>query len=224
MQGQIFYIPERMTVLITPNYSVIKKRMDLGIDPKIELKEVTITELKKLQVKGIGFDKISNEYFQQIKGVLENVVLEHVAFHEMQADISDQKIDAKHLVIGDKSRIDISSAVFNNLNEITFLSAKTFKGEIKNKLESVEKLILWYGSNNSNDILSHFPNLKYLQVISANVTELNLSHMHHLETLQLHLCKKLEQVRVPDNIQYKTVIIEKCNKLDVSNLGENVRI
>ncbi|UFH33308.1 hypothetical protein LNP04_06205 [Chryseobacterium sp. C-71] len=217
----IYYIPKDKGILITSNFAEIQKRMDIGMDPVIEFIKTSITDLNKYEIKGFGFDNVDNTYFQSIKEVFAKYKFETIAFHETTADLSDVVLDVEHLVVGQKSKINISEKNFKNLKEITFLSVKTFKGKILDKFKTVEKLILWYENQKSNTILENFPNLKEFYIYNGSIMELNLTENPHIEKLQLHRCIKLEKVILPPSMQLKKVIVEACNKLDTYNLPIN---
>lgn len=218
MATNIYYDPKNPGLLITSNFAEIKKWMDVGVNPMIDYKEISISEINNYKIKDIGFDKVDNDYFQSIKEIFSKYHFETVAFHETTADLSDIVLDVEHLIMGDKSKINLSEKNFKNLKEITFLSVKTFKGKILDKFKNVEKLILWYENKKANDILEHFPNLKEFYIYNGSIVELNLSKNPHIERLQLHLCIKMEKVILPTDIHLKKVIVEACNKLDTSNL------
>ncbi|MGD1319266.1 hypothetical protein [Chryseobacterium sp. 2R14A] len=221
MDTNIYYIPKHQGILITSNFAEIQRRMDIGMNPKIEFIKISVLDIGKYKIKSFGFEKVNNDYFQSIKEIFSKYHFEAVAFHETTADLSDVILDTEHLIIGDKSKINLSEKNFKNLKEITFLSLKTFKGKILDKFEKVEKLILWYENQKSNIILENFPNLKEFYIYNGSIVELNLTENQSIERLQLHRCTKLEKVVLPPKIQLKKVIIEACNKLDTSNLPAN---
>lgn len=218
MATNIYYLPKEQSIFITSGFAEIQRRMDIGMYPITEYIQTSILDLNQYVIKGIGFDKVDNDYFQTIKEIFSKYHFETVAFHETTADLSDIVLDVDHLIVGDKSKINLSEKNFKNLEEITFLSVKTFKGKILDKFESVKKLILWYENKKSNNILESFPNLKEFYIYNGSIVELDLSENPHIERLQLHRCIKLEKVILPTNIHLKKVIVEACNKLDTSNL------
>lgn len=218
MENNIYYNPENNGVFVTSNYAEIQKRMDLGIDPKVAYRKISVSDFDSFTIKSIGFDGVDNLYFQGIKDIFANHEFEAVAFHASVADLSDVVLNVKHLVVGDNSKINIAEESFRNLEEITFLSVKTFKGKILDKIGSVTKLILWYENSKTNAILSMFPNLKELYIYNGSLIQLDLTANALLERLQLHRCLKLEKVNVPFDNHLQKVIVESCNKLDRSNL------
>ena len=218
MATNIYYDPQNPGLLITSNFAEVKKWMDIGVNPMIDYKEISISEIDNYKIKDIAFDKVDNTYFQSIKEIFLNYKFEAIAFHETTADLSDVVLDVEHLIVGDKSKINLSEKCFKNLKEITFLSVKTFKGKILDKFESVKKLILWYENQKSNTILENFPNLKEFYIYNGSIVELNLTENPHIERLQLHRALKLEKVILAPTMHLKKVIVEACNKLDTSNL------
>jgi len=218
MATNIYYIPKHQGILITSNFEEIQRRMDIGMNPKIEFIKISISDLDKYKIKGFGFEKIDNDYFKSIKEIFSKYHFEAIAFHETTADLSDVILDTEHLIVGDKSKINLSEKNFKNLKEITFLSVKTFKAKILDKFEKLEKLTLWYENKKSNDILEKFPNLKEFYIYNGSIVELDLTENPRVERLQLHLCIKLEKVILPPAMHLKKIIVESCNKLDTSNL------
>lgn len=221
MDTNIYYIPIHHGILITSNFAEIQRRMDIGMNPKIEYIKISISDLDKYKIKAFGFEKVDNDYFQSIREEISKYYFETIAFHETTADLSDIIFNVKHLIIGDKTKINLSAKNFNGLEEITFLSVKTFKGKILEKFNNVEKLILWYENQKSNIILENFPNLREFYIYNGSIVELNLTENPLIERLQLHRALKLEKVILPSTIELKKVIVESCNKLDTSNLPIN---
>lgn len=218
MDTNIYYDSQNPGLLITSDFEEIQKWMDLGVNPQINYKKITISEIENYNIKDIGFYKIDNDYFQSIKEIFSKYNFEAIAFHETTADLSDIVLDVEHLIVGDKSKINLSEKNFKNLKEITFLSVKTFKGKILDKFETVEKLILWYENKKSNDVLENFPKLKEFWINNGSIVELDITQNLYLEILELHRCLKMEKVILPTDIHLKKVIVEACNKLDTSNL------
>ncbi|MBT2621908.1 hypothetical protein [Chryseobacterium sp. ISL-6] len=221
MDTNIYYIPEHKAVSITSNFAEEKKWMDLGVNPKIEYIPMTISDFSKYGIKGIGFTKVDNNYFQTIKGIFSDFNFNSVAFHNSTVDLSNVTIDVRELFIGDKSKIDISAKNFKNLKEVTFLSVKTFKGKVLSPLDSVEKAVLW-DSTKASTLPEMFPNLKELTINKGGLTELDLINNKNLERLDIRLCSKLERILLPDNHKLNYVFIENCKNLDVSNLPVSV--
>jgi len=218
MATNIYYIPKEQSIFITSNFAEIQRRMDIGMYPITEYIQTSILDLNQYLIRGIGFDKIENVYFQSIKEIFSKYHFEAIAFHETTADLSDLVLNVEHLIIGDKSKINLSEKNFKNLKEITFLSVKTFKGKILGKFGNVKKLILWYENKKSNDLLEHFPNLKEFYIYNGAILKLTLTASPYIERLQLHRCIKLEKVILPPEMHLKKVIVEACSKLDTSNL------
>lgn len=222
MKASVYYIPNNHGVLITSDFTEIQKRMDIGIDPRIDYNKIAISDLGQFIIKGIGFDKVDEDSFQNVKQDFSNREFEYIAFHNSVADLSDILLDVNHLIVGENTKISITKNSFKNLKEITFLSVKTFNGKILDSIESVEKLIIWYENRKSNNLLPMFPNLKELSIYNGGIAELDLSLNPLLKTLQLHRCTKLEKVILNPQMQLTSVIVEACKKLDMSNLNSNI--
>ena len=191
--------------------------MDAGIDPKIELIELHISDLDKYSFDGIGFKKVENDYFQKIKPIFSKYKFDIVSFYELDLDFSEIIIDAQHLIIGDKCKLNLSDENFKDLEEVTFISVKDFKGKVLNELSTVKKAVLWDSTQNS---LLHkmLPNLTELTVNKGSLTELDLRNHKYLEKLDIHYCPKLERVLLYKDDKLRDVMIENCKKLDISNL------
>jgi hypothetical protein len=218
MATNIYYNPKEKGLFITSNFEERQKRMDLGIFPRIDYKKINnLSELENYSFDGIAFDKVDNDYFQSIKEIFSKYKFKTVAFHETTSDLSDVVLDVKHLIVGDNSKINLSSKNFKNLNEITFLSVKNFKGKILDEFKEVEKLILWYENKKSNLILEKFPRLKEFWINNGSIVELDVTKIPLLEILELHRCIKLEKVTVASKNSLKKVVVEASNKLDASN-------
>jgi hypothetical protein len=180
---------------------------------------VSIAIKQKIKNIGIGISIASS------MSKLSELNIESISFDSCIIDYKSFPVFdmVKYLTIGNSVKMDISFSYLPNLVDITFLSVKTFKGKILDKIESVEKLILWYENKKSNEILSMFPNLKEFYIYNGSIVELDLSANPLLERLQLHRCIKLEKVILNPTTQLKDVIVEACKKLDAGNLGDNVR-
>ncbi|WP_300691575.1 hypothetical protein [Chryseobacterium sp.] len=221
MDTNIYYIPEHKAVSITSNFDEEKKLMDLGVDPKIEYVPITISDFSKYVIRGIGFTKVDNTYFQTIKSVFSDFKFNSLAFHNSTIDLSSITIDVRELFIGEKSKMDISAKNFKNLEEITFLSVKTFKGKVLDQFVTVNKAVLW-DSTKTSALTEMFPNLKELTINKGGLMELDLRNNKNLERLDIHLCSKLEKILLPDNHKLNEVLIENCKNLDLSNLPSSV--
>ena len=214
-------MPENKGILITSNFSEIQKWMDLGINPKVEYIPVTISSFRNYEVKSLGFDKVENEYFQSIKDLFPGLKFETVSFHESSIDLSNVLIDVKHLLIGEKSKFNISKNNFKGLEEITFLSIKSFKGKVITQLDTVQKAVLW-DSTKTSSLPEMFPNLIKLVINKGALTEVDLRNNKHLEKLEVHYCTKLERILLPDKHKLNEVFIDNCKNLDVNNLPSAV--
>lgn len=221
MKSNIYYNIKDQGLLVTSNFSEEKKWMDLGVNPKIEYKQITIAEIGNYKVVDIGFSKIEDDYFQKMKGVFSKLKLQAIAFHESSVDLSDVIIDVQHLLIGERSKVDISTKNFKNLDEITFLSVKSFKGKISDHFVTVRKAVLW-DSTKTSSLHKMFPNLIELTINKGALIELDLRNNKNLEKLDIHLCSKLEHIHLPDNYKLNDVFIENCKNLDVTNLPSSI--
>lgn len=151
--------------------------------------------------------------------------IENISFESCVVDFKLLPIfeNAKYLTIGNSVKMDISSFYFPNLVDIAFLSLKTFKGDIIDKIKSIKKLVIWFENKKLNGMLPMIPNLKHLEINNGSMVELDLSTNAMLETLSLHRCLKVERVLLAPSIELKTVVVESCKWLDQSNLGENIQ-
>lgn len=223
MDIRIFYSSNESGLLITSKFEKWQRNMALGVFPVTKFNEIDLAEVKRHTIKTIAFDEVAHLSFECLSEIFSQSAFDSIAFHQTTIDLSGVTINCNHLIVGEKSKIDIQNLYFKNVNEITFLSLKTFKGKVLDKLNSVEKLVIWHDNKKLNDMLPLFPNLKSIQVNHGSATQLNLSANAWLEILSLHLCHKLEKIDLhPTNI-LKEVVIENCNSLDQSNLGDNVR-
>lgn len=221
MDTNIYYSLKEQGIFVTSDFEERQRRINLGMFPKIDYEKIDIPNLDNYIFNEIAFDKIDNDYFQNIKEIFSKYTFETIAFHETMADLSDVVLDVQHLIVGEKSKISLSEKNFKNLKEITFLSVKTFKGKILDRFKDVKKLVLWYENQKSNIILENFPNLKEFYIYNGSIIELNLIENPYIERLQLHRCIKMEKVVLSPKIHLKKVIVEACNKLDTSNLPIN---
>ncbi|UIR57827.1 hypothetical protein LZQ00_08395 [Sphingobacterium sp. SRCM116780] len=221
MDTNIYYIPAHHTISITSDFAEEQRRMDTGIDPKIEYIKLSISDLSNYSFDTIGFKRVENDYFQSIKSIFSKINLKAVAFHESNIDLSDVVIDVQHLLIGDKSKVNLKMENFKNLKEVTFLEIKTYKGKVLNQLSTVKKAVLW-DSTQTSLLHEMLPNLIELTVNKGSLTELDLRNHKHLEKLDIHYCTKLEQVLLYKDHKLQNVMIENCKKLDISNLPLSV--
>ena len=223
MDTNIYYDIEGQGLLITSNFAEEKKWMDLGVNPKIEYKKITISEVDNYKIIDIGFNKIENDYFQTIKEIFSKLKLEAVAFHESSVDLLDVVIDVQHLLIGEKSKMDISAKNFKNLSEVTFLSIKSFKGKVLDQFDTVKKAVFW-DSTKTFSFPEMFPNLTELTINKGGLTELDLRNNKDLEKLGVHYCTKLEKILLPNHHKLNDVFIENCKNLDITNLPSLARV
>ena len=223
MDTNIYYIPEHKAVSITSNFDEEKKWMDLGVNPKIEYIPMTISDFSKYEIRGIGFTKVDNSYFQTIKSIFSDFNFNSVAFHNSTVDLSNITINVRELFIGEKSKIDISAKNFRNLEEVTFLSIKSFKGKILDQFDTIKKAVLW-DSTKTSSFPEMFPNLIELTINKGGLTELDLRNNKHIEKLDVHYCTKLEKILLPDDHKLNDVFIENCKNLDISNLPSLARV
>lgn len=218
MVSNIYYDRKDSGLLITSNIEKFYKKMEIGIFPKINYEEIDYEKIDQYNFKDIGLDEIDNDYFQSIKDLFLKYRFETVAFHNIRADLSEVVINTQHLVLGENAKINLSKKNFKSLEEITFLSLKTFKGKVIDTFDSVNKMILWYENKKSNTILEKFPNLKEFYIYNGSLVELDLTGNPKLERLQLHRCTKLEKVVLNSETNLKKLITESSTKLDTSNL------
>lgn len=138
-----------------------------------------------------------------------------VSIHNSTLDLKEVEINTRHLIIGDKVKVNLLERNFSGLDEITFLSVKTFKGIIQEPFIYVKKMILWYENSKSNDILKLFPNLIELQIYNGNLVALILKENQKLKKLELHNLPKLQTVQKPDNLE--ELIVERCKMLKLND-------
>lgn len=221
MDTNIYYTPEDKGVTITSDFAEIKKWMDLGVNPKVEYIPITVSDLNKYEITEIGFDKIDDEYFKGLKEIFSQLQLKTISFHGSVLDLSGVVINVKELFIGEKSKINLSSNNFKNLEEITFLSLKTYKGKILNKFDTVKKAVLW-DTTKTSTLLEMFPNLVELTINKGSLIELDLRNNKELEKIGIHYCTKLERVLLYDDHKLQEIFVENCKNLDVSNLPVDI--
>lgn len=220
----IYYDPKDHSVLITSNFSKYQKGMDLDLFPRSDYKKIDVSEFEKFTIKDLAFDEIENDYFQDIKKIFSLQKYNGVVFRNTNVILGGTVLNVDHLLIGENSKINISQKNFKDLSQITFLSVKTFKGKILDVFTGVEKLTLWYENKKTNDIISLFPKLKELYIYNGTMPDLDLTKNHFIKILNLHRCIRLEKVILHKEIHLKEVIIEACNKLDISNLTNVERL
>lgn len=223
MDTNIYYDIEGQGLLVTSNFAEEKKWMDLGVNPKIEYRKIEISEIDNYKVVDVGFTKVEDDYFQKMKGVFSKLKLEAVAFHDSSVDLSDVIIDVQHLIIGEKSKMNISAKNFKNLEEVTFLSVKSFKGKILDQFDTVKKAVFW-DSTKTSSFPELFPNLIELTINKGGLTELDLRNNKDLEKLGVHYCTKLEKILLPNHHKLNDVFIENCKNLDITNLPSLARV
>ncbi|WP_160139810.1 hypothetical protein [Chryseobacterium sp. c4a] len=218
MNTHIYYIPQYKAVSVIANFAETQKKMDLGMSPKVDYIPMTISDFSRYEIEGIGLVQIENDCFQAIKEIFSNFKFKSVAFHESNIELADVVIDAQHLVIGDRSKVNVSEKNFQNLEEITFLALKTYKGKVLTILNSVKKIAMWYEGKKSNTILSKFPELKELHCFNGSEIQLDIRENKCIERLELANFPKLEHILLDHDHIIKELKIENCKKLDISNL------
>lgn len=221
MDSKIYYDSEVSGLLITNNFPEKQKQMDLGIYPKGNYQNIDISEIGDYNIVSVCFDQIDNEYFENINIIFSKLKLETLAIYNSIVDLSDTVIECKHLLIGDKTKINLSSQNFKNLDEVTFLSVKTYKGKVLSEFNNVKKLTLW-DSVKAFSLSEKFPNIKEMTVNKGGIIELNLRKNKYIERLDIHYCTKLEYVLLPDNHELKWIFVENCKNLDVSTLPASI--
>ncbi|WP_166919758.1 hypothetical protein [Flavobacterium poyangense] len=210
----IYFNVNEKGLIVTNNFEEIQKKMDLGIRPKSTYIKVEIQDLFKFNFLTITFNDINPINFQTFKSIFSKHSFQAIAFYNSIIDLEDVIINTKHLVIGDKVKVNLLERNFIGLNEITFVSVKTYKGIILESFMNVKKLILWYENNKSNDILNLFPNIVELQIYNGSLVDLFLTENRKLKKLQLHNLPKLQRVEIkPDDLE--ELIVERCKKLTI---------
>src|SRR5690606_3106316 len=111
----IYYIPKHQGILITSDFAEIQKRMDIGMDPRIEYIKISVSDFDQFTIKGFSLKKVDNAYFQSVKGIFSKYKFEAIAFHDSNVDLSDVVWDVGHLFIGDNAKINLSAGNFSNL-------------------------------------------------------------------------------------------------------------
>lgn len=220
MDTNIYYTPENKGVIVTSNFAEIKKLMDLGVNPKVDYIQITATDFSKYDIRTISFDRVDNNFFKTIVRNVSDLKLETISFLRSTVDLSDAVVDAKHLFLGEQSNIDLSPENFINLEELSFLSVKTFKGKLLNKLESIKKAVLWDVTDSS--LIEMLPNLNELTINKGIIQDLDIRQNIKLERLDVHYCSKLLQILLPNNSSLSWILIENCKKLDTSNLPSSI--
>jgi len=216
MDIKIYYIPEHQGISITSNFAEIKRMMDIGVNPKVEYKEISKSDFHMYPIKGISFEMVDNDYFQNVTDIFLGRRFEYLSFYNSVIDFSDVLLNVKHLVIGQKCKVDLCANNFKDLEEITFLELKSFKGKIMSEFNSVKKIVLWFESKKANGILTKFPSLKRLDIFNGSETKLDLRTNKDLESLKLGNLSKLEEILFDPATIITTAAIENCKKL---NLG-----
>ena len=216
MDIKIYYIPEYQGISITSNFAEIKRMMDIGVNPKVEYKEISKSDFHMYPIKSISFEMVDNDYFQNVTDIFVGRRFEYLSFYDSVINFSDVLLNVKHLVIGQKCKVDLSANNFKDLEEITFLELKSFKGKIVSEFNSVEKIVLWFESKKANGILTKFPSLKRLDIFNGSETKLDLRTNKDLESLKLGNLSKLEEILFDPATIIITATIENCKKL---NLG-----
>lgn len=212
MDFNIYFNVNEKGLIATKNFEEIQKKMDLGIFPKSTYIKVEIHDLSKFDFQTIALNDINSFDFQYFKSIFSKYSFQIVAIHNSIIDLEGVEINTRHLVIGDKVKVNLLERNFMGLDEITFLSVKTFKGIILERFIDVKKLILWYENSKSNDILKLFPNLIELQIYNGNLVDLFLTENRKLKKLQLHNLPKLQRVEIkPDDLD--ELIVERCKML-----------
>jgi len=212
MNFSIYFNTDEKDLLVTSNFEEFQKRMDLGIFPKSTYIQTDIDGLSKLDFQIITLYNVKTLDFQYFKNIFLEYSFQIVAIHNSTLDFEDMIIITKHLVIGEKVKVNLLERNFSGLCEITFLSVKTFKGIIQEPFINVKKLILWYENSRSNDILKHFPNLIEFQSFNGSTVDLSLSENRKLKILHLHNFPKLESIDIkPDDLE--ELIVYGCKKL-----------
>ncbi|KQO32740.1 hypothetical protein ASF10_19985 [Flavobacterium sp. Leaf82] len=196
---------------MTNNFEEIQKKMDLGIFPKSTYIKAEIHDLSKFDFQTISLNYFNSFDFEYFKSIFSIYSFQIVSIHNSTLDLEGVEINTRHLIIGDKVKVNLLERNFIGLDEITFLSVKTFKGKILESFIDVKKMILWYESSKSNNILKLFPNLIELQIYNGNLVNLFLTENQKLKKLQLHNLPKLEIVKKPDGLE--ELIVERCKML-----------
>ncbi len=211
MDFNIYFNSDKKGLIVTNNFEEIQKKMDLGIFPKSTYIKTEIHDLSKFDFQTISLNYLNSFAFESFKSIFSQYSFQIVSIHNSTIDLKEVEINTTHLVIGEKVKVNLLECNFIGLDEITFLSVKTFKGMILESFRNVEKMILWHENNKSNDILKLFPNLIELQIYNGNVVDLFLTENRKLKKLQLHNLPKLQRLEKPNDIE--ELIVERCKML-----------
>ncbi len=221
MDTNIYYIPQDKAVVVTSNFTKNQKWMDLGVNQKVDYIPINTSDISKFEIESVGLDKVDNIFFQTINGIFSKVKLESISFHESNIDLSEIIIESKHLFVGDKTKINLASQNFKNLEEVNFLSVKSFKGKVLDEFETVKKMVLW-DSVKTFSLPGMFPNLNELTVNKGSLTELDLRNNKELKKIDIHYCTKLEHILLNDDHKLEKIFIKNCKNLDISILPQEI--
>lgn len=195
------YINDQNDILITTRIDYWLEKIKLGIFPKqnyllIDEKDV----LNNKNIVNISFDKIVSvediNYFLEL--FKSNSDKQVIAFHECKSK-EITKYYSKHLVLGEKCFLPINVENTEIVEEITFLSLKTFKGKISSLIYNVKTLNVWNDKGKLNEIVLAFTDLRVLKIYNSDVQILDLTQFLNLVSVEIYNCKKLEIINFSEN-------------------------
>lgn len=194
------YINDQSDILITTRIDYWIEKIKLGIFP--EQNYLLIDEedvLNNKNLVNISFDKIVttniNYFLELFKNNSDNQV---IAFHECKSK-EINRYYAKHLVVGEKCILPINVENSETVEEITFLSLKTFKGKVTSLIYNVKTLNVWNDKGKLNEIVLAFIDLRVLKIYNSDVQILDLTQFLNLVSVEIYNCKKLEIINFSEN-------------------------
>jgi hypothetical protein len=207
------YITKNNELFITSRIEEWERKIQLKIFPDLKFKLVDISENNKLRsVTGITYDMVSYEDFVIVNNIIESYSPQELAIYESNI-ITSPVIFCSHLLLGDMINFELRHERLKNVERISFLSLKSFKGKIINNLIDVKHLVVWEDKKSiMNDILKRFPNLESLYLVRTSLEFLDLSVNKSLLRLELHDCRKLNKLEFGENIP-ENIVIELCPNL-----------
>jgi hypothetical protein len=124
----------------------------------------------------------------------------------------------KRLLIGDNVKMDLDYSKFPQLEHLSMLSYKTFKGKIENKTDYLHELVVWYynpKSKNLADMLSENISIKRLEVNHTNIESLEgIEQLENIEELSIAYGKNLEKIdSLLSRNKFRKVLFQNCKRL-----------
>jgi len=215
----------RSTLFVTGRYEFWLNKVKLNISPPLGTEIFSLEDEIEADSINLGFDFIEAKDFEDVlRKMMNKRTINDMGIHDCNLNIkSDFCLTLNHLYIG--NNVNINMTLWNIIvNEVTFLSLKTFKGCFPPSIPSVRELTIWDDKNGVNEYLKVFSNISKLSLTNSNIEVLDLKLVLKLKEAHLAYCRKLKNVEVNEKNEIVKIIVKHCKNYIPTDKLKNIII